>query len=117
VGFDGPSADPVDSVDYQLHQMWLGAGKIIIENLTGLAEMPARCRIVVAPLKVRVANGEPALASVIVVHPGASRTPISYSAWIALAWPGLGLLMVLGLVLTRPDRVRAFGKAFDTSDH
>jgi hypothetical protein len=45
VGFDGPSADPVDSVDYQ------------------------------------------------------------------------GLLMVLGLVLTRPDGVRAFGKAFDTGDH
>jgi arylformamidase len=60
VGFDGPSADPVDSVDFELHQMWLGAGKIIIENLTGLAELPARCRIVVAPLKVRGANGGPA---------------------------------------------------------
>ena len=60
VGFDGPSADPVDSVDFELHQMWLGAGKIIIENLAGLAELPARCRIVVAPLKVRGANGGPA---------------------------------------------------------
>ena len=49
VGFDGPSADPVDSVDFELHQMWLGAGKIIIENLAGLAELPARCRIVIAP--------------------------------------------------------------------
>jgi len=49
VGFDGPSADPVDSVDFALHQMWLGAGKIIIENLAGLAELPARCRIVIAP--------------------------------------------------------------------
>ena len=60
VGFDGPSADPVDSVDFALHRMWLGAGKIIIENLAGLAELPARCRIVVAPLKVRGANGGPA---------------------------------------------------------
>jgi len=60
VGFDGPSADPVDSADFELHQMWLGAGKIIIENLAGLAELPARCRIVVAPLKVRGANGGPA---------------------------------------------------------
>ena len=60
VGFDGPSADPVDSVDFELHEMWLGAGKIIIENLAGLAELPARCRIVVAPLKVRGANGGPA---------------------------------------------------------
>ena len=60
VGFDGPSADPVDSVAYELHQMWLGAGKIIIENLAGLGELPTRCRIVVAPLKVRGANGGPA---------------------------------------------------------
>jgi arylformamidase len=60
VGFDGPSADPVDSQDYQLHQLWLGAGKIIVENLASLAELPSRCRIVVAPLKVRGANGGPA---------------------------------------------------------
>lgn len=60
VGFDGPSADPVDSEDYPLHQLWLGAGKIIIENLASLAEMPTRCRIIVAPLKVRGANGGPA---------------------------------------------------------
>jgi arylformamidase len=60
VGFDGPSADPVDSEDYPLHRLWLGAGKLIIENLASLAEMPARCRIVVAPLKVRGANGGPA---------------------------------------------------------
>lgn len=42
VGFDGPSADPVDTEDYRLHQLWLGAGRIIIENLASLAEMPAR---------------------------------------------------------------------------
>ena len=60
MGFDGPSADPVDSADFELHRMWLGAGKLIIENLAGLTELPARCRIVVAPLKVRGANGGPA---------------------------------------------------------
>jgi kynurenine formamidase len=60
IGFDGPSADPVDSDDYELHRLWLGAGKIIIENLASLAELPDRCRIVVAPLKVRHANGGPA---------------------------------------------------------
>ena len=60
IGFDGPSADPVDTEDYQLHQLWLGAGKVIIENLASLAGLPARCRIVVAPLKVRGANGGPA---------------------------------------------------------
>jgi arylformamidase len=60
VGFDGPSADPVDSTDYRLHQVWLSAGAIILENLTGLDQLPARCRIVVAPLKVSGANGGPA---------------------------------------------------------
>jgi kynurenine formamidase len=60
IGFDGPSADPVDAEDYELHRIWLGAGKIIIENLASLAELPDRCRIVVAPLKVRNANGGPA---------------------------------------------------------
>jgi kynurenine formamidase len=60
VGFDGPSADAMDSTDYPLHQLWLGAGKIILENLASLAELPGRCRIVVAPLKVRGANGGPA---------------------------------------------------------
>ena len=60
VGFDGPSADPVESTDYELHQVWLGHGKIIIENMASMARLPARCRIVVAPLKVRGANGGPA---------------------------------------------------------
>jgi arylformamidase len=60
VGFDGPSADPVDSTEYELHQVWLGAGRIILENLASLAGLPARCRIVVAPLKVAGANGAPA---------------------------------------------------------
>jgi arylformamidase len=60
VGFDGPSADPVDSVDYELHHVWLSGGAIILENLASLDGLPARCRIVVAPLKVSGANGGPA---------------------------------------------------------
>jgi len=60
VGFDGPSADPVDSTDYELHQVWLSAGAIILENLAAMDQLPARCRIVVAPLKVAGANGGPA---------------------------------------------------------
>lgn len=60
VGFDGPSADPVDTQDYELHRVLLSAGAIILENLTGLDQLPARCRIVVAPLKVTGANGAPA---------------------------------------------------------
>ena len=60
IGFDGPSADPVESTTYELHQLWLGSGRIIIENLASLAGVPPRSRIVVAPLKVRGANGGPA---------------------------------------------------------
>ncbi len=39
--------------------------------------------------------------------------PISYSLWIALAWLVAGLVIMAGLMLTRPDRVRSFGRAFD----
>jgi amino acid transporter len=42
--------------------------------------------------------------------------PISYSAWIALAWLVAGVLVVIWLLLTRRDRVRMFGKAFDASE-
>jgi arylformamidase len=60
VGFDGPSADPVDTETFDLHKVWLGAGRMILENLTNLELLPSRTQVVVAPLKVRGANGAPA---------------------------------------------------------
>lgn len=60
VGFDGPSADPVESQTYDLHRLWLSSGRFILENLADLHHLPERCRIIVAPLKVRAANGGPA---------------------------------------------------------
>lgn len=60
IGFDGPSADPVDTTTYELHRTWLGAGRMIIENATSLDQLPERAQVVVAPLKVRGANGGPA---------------------------------------------------------
>jgi arylformamidase len=60
IGFDGPSADPVDSTTFDLHRIWLGAGRLIIENATNLDQLPERAPVVVAPLKVRDANGAPA---------------------------------------------------------
>lgn len=59
IGFDGPSADPVDTQDYALHRIWLEAGRLILENLANLHELPERAPVVVAPLKVRAANGAP----------------------------------------------------------
>ena len=60
IGFDGPSADPVESTTFDLHRIWLGAGRLIIENATNLDQLPERAQVVVAPLKVRNANGAPA---------------------------------------------------------
>jgi arylformamidase len=60
VGFDGPSADPADSTSFELHKIWLGAGCLILENLANLDRLPERVRLVIAPLKVRGANGAPA---------------------------------------------------------
>ena len=60
IGFDGPSADPVDTETFELHKVWLGAGRMILENLTNLDLLPTRTQVVVAPLKVRAANGAPA---------------------------------------------------------
>jgi kynurenine formamidase len=60
IGFDGPSADPVDTTTFDLHRIWLGGGRMIIENATNLERLPRRAQVVVAPMKVRQANGGPA---------------------------------------------------------
>lgn len=60
IGFDGPSADPVDSTTFDLHRIWLGAGRMILENVNNLDRLPERAPIVVAPMKVAAANGAPA---------------------------------------------------------
>lgn len=59
VGFDGPSADPVDSTTMDLHRIWLSAGRMILENVNNLDRLPARAQLVVAPMKVARANGAP----------------------------------------------------------
>jgi kynurenine formamidase len=59
VGFDGPSADPVDSTTMDLHRIWLSAGRMILENVNNLDQLPARAQLVVAPMKVARANGAP----------------------------------------------------------
>jgi len=59
IGFDGPSADPVDTTTFDLHRIWLGAGRMILENVANLDQLPERAQVVVAPLKVARANGAP----------------------------------------------------------
>lgn len=84
VGFDGPSADPIDSVTYDLHRIWLSAGCFILENLRSLTELPRRCRVVWAPLKVRHANGAPARVLALLddavgagTAPGGAQRPVT----------------------------------------
>ncbi len=60
IGFDGPSADCVGSHDFPLHKIWLGAHRLILENVAHLDQVPERFLLVIAPLKVRAANGAPA---------------------------------------------------------
>ena len=57
IGFDGPSADPVESTTFDLHRIWLGAGRLIIENATNLDQLPERAQLVVAPLKAARKDG------------------------------------------------------------
>jgi arylformamidase len=59
IGFDGPSADPVDSTTYELHRVWLSAGRMIVENVANLDQLPERTQLVMAPLKLEGANGAP----------------------------------------------------------
>ena len=60
IGFDGPSADPVDTTTFELHRIWLGSGRMILENVSNLDQLPERAQVVVAPMKVAGANGAPA---------------------------------------------------------
>ena len=71
IGFDGPSADPVDTEDYGLHRIWLEGGRLILENLANLDQLPPRAPVVVAPLKVRGANGAPARVLALLPEDGA----------------------------------------------
>jgi amino acid transporter len=61
------------------------------------------------PLAAVVVCGYAIYYSVVPLPPA----PIGYSLWIALGALGAGVLIIVGLALTRPERVRAFGRAFE----
>jgi amino acid transporter len=70
---------------------------------------------IVAPLIAVVICGYTIYASIWPRPPA----PISYSLWIALGFLVAGLVIVTTLVVAWPDRVRAFGRAFEAggTDH
>jgi kynurenine formamidase len=65
IGFDGPSADsvaegePTGADDFPLHQVWLGAGCLLIENLTRLEELPEQVELVIGAINIWNATGIP----------------------------------------------------------
>ncbi len=61
VGVDTMSIDPGASPNFAAHRKLLGAGKYGVENLAGVATLPARgATVVVAPLKLAGGSGAPA---------------------------------------------------------
>jgi kynurenine formamidase len=61
VGIDTLSIDHGPSQDFAVHKLLNGAGKIGIENLANLRELPPRgATLVVGALKIRDGSGAPA---------------------------------------------------------
>ena len=73
IGFDGPSADPMDSTTFDLHRLWLSSGRMIIENVANLTELPPRAQVVVAPIKLAGGDGGP--ARIFALLPSGDETP------------------------------------------
>jgi kynurenine formamidase len=60
VGVDAISVDTIDSAEMPVHHALLGAGMILIENLTNLSELPESGVYFSAfPLKIKEADGSP----------------------------------------------------------
>lgn len=68
IGLDVCSADPVGSEDLLIHNILLGAGLVIVENLTGLQLLPPEgFYFSCLPLKIHQADGSPVRAVGVVV--------------------------------------------------
>jgi kynurenine formamidase len=46
-----------------VHERWLGAGRLIIENLRGLGDVPREtCELIALPLRLKGLDGSPVRA-------------------------------------------------------
>ena len=67
LGLDAISVDHPASEKYEVHRILLGAGLILLENLTNLDLLPARgFTLVCLPLKIKNADGSPVRAAAMV---------------------------------------------------
>ena len=64
IGIDVSSVDPVGADSYDVHYTLLGAGIVLIENLTGLDQLPENTMFDFScfPLKIQQADGSPVRA-------------------------------------------------------
>lgn len=63
IGIDAISIDPIDSFELPMHHIILGAGLVIIENLTGIEQLIGKSfRFAALPLKYENADGAPVRA-------------------------------------------------------
>jgi len=67
IGIDCISVDEVGSVDFTVHKIFFRAGKVIVENLTGLSPLIGKnFTFICLPLKLRDADGSPVRAAAMV---------------------------------------------------
>ena len=67
IGIDAISIDPIDSFELPMHRIVLGAGLVIVENLTNLEQLIDRTfRFAALPLKYENADGAPVRAVALV---------------------------------------------------
>lgn len=62
LGVDTPSVDAATSHYYRVHRALLGAGMVLIENLTNLDGLPYRVTFAAFPLAISDADGSPVRA-------------------------------------------------------
>ncbi|MCV7423513.1 cyclase family protein [Mycobacterium yunnanensis] len=67
VGIDSPSVDAPGCDD--VHQILLGHGVIIVENLSNTAALPDHFDLIVSPLRIVGADGSPARVIAVVAEP------------------------------------------------
>jgi arylformamidase len=67
VGIDSPSVDAPGCDD--VHQLLLGHGVIIVENLSNTAALPERFELIVSPLRIVGGDGSPARVVAVVSEP------------------------------------------------
>lgn len=93
IGVDtlNPDRTPGDDEPFEglpVHDLILGAGGVIYENLRGLTELPARVEFSGLPLRIHGGDGSPVRAVAWTPHPTTPTTPSAATAAVAATIEG-----------------------------